>query len=101
MTQFIHDTDDTNEALLMHDISHQLKICFDRRAQPLGLTRAQWRLLSVLRRNPGIRQSRLAGMLEIEPITLARLLGQAGKKRVDSPEARPRRPARQLRGADR
>ena len=45
---------------------------FDARAEELGLTRAQWRVLAQLRRREGINQSALAELLEIEPITLVR-----------------------------
>jgi len=45
---------------------------FDSRAQSLGLTRSQWRVLAQLRRREGINQTALAELLEIEPITLVR-----------------------------
>ena len=47
---------------------------FDRRAAPLGVTRAQWRALAWLGREPGLRQVELADHLDIEPITLCRIL---------------------------
>jgi MarR family transcriptional regulator, transcriptional regulator for hemolysin len=75
----ISSNDEENEALLMHEIARQMKICFDRRAQHLGLTRSQWRVLSVLRRNPGIKQTKLAECIEVEPITLVRLLDRMQK----------------------
>ncbi len=74
MTQFIIDQDDLNEMLVLHDIARQMSMAFDRRADHLDLTRAQWKLLSILRRNPGIRQAQVAAILEIEPITLVRQL---------------------------
>src|SRR3546814_11223597 len=40
----------------------------------LGLTRSQWSVLAHLARNEGINQAALAETLEIEPITLVRLL---------------------------
>ena len=58
--------------LLLHDLSRIMRKRFDRRARKLGLTRAQWRVLSVLRIQQGINQSSLAEALEIEPITIAR-----------------------------
>ena len=58
--------------LLLHDLSRIMRKRFDRRARKLGLPRAQWRVLSVLRIQQGINQSSLAEALEIEPITLAR-----------------------------
>ena len=59
---------------LLHDISRLLRTSFDRHARTIGLTRAQWRVLAHLSRNEGIKQAGLAEILEIQPITLARLL---------------------------
>jgi DNA-binding MarR family transcriptional regulator len=44
------------------------------RARAIGLTRAQWSVLAHLSRNEGISQAGLADMLDIEPITLGRLI---------------------------
>lgn len=57
---------------LMGDVSRLLRKRFDARAQTLGLTRAQWRVLARLRRREGINQKELAEILEIESITLGR-----------------------------
>lgn len=46
----------------------------DRRARVHGMTRAQWVILSRLERQPGLSQKELAEILEVEPITVARLL---------------------------
>jgi DNA-binding MarR family transcriptional regulator len=40
----------------------------------LGVTRAQWKVLFRLTRQPGMRQVELADMLDIEPITLCRIV---------------------------
>jgi len=56
------------------ETAHALRRAFDRRASQLGVTRAQWRVLVKLGRNPGIRQVELADMLDIEPITLSRIV---------------------------
>ena len=47
---------------------------FDRRARALGFTQAQWRALLRLDSNPGISQARLADSLDMQPISLARIL---------------------------
>lgn len=73
-TTFITDDDSTNEAILVHDIARMMKKHFDRRAKAMGLTRAQWMALSVLRRNVGINQVELADKLDVEPMTVARLV---------------------------
>ena len=47
---------------------------FDRRAAALGVTRAQWRVLARLSRADGARQVELAEALDVEPITLCRIV---------------------------
>ena len=56
------------------ETAHALRKAFDRRASALGVTRAQWKVLFRLTRFPGLRQVELADMLDIEPITLTRIL---------------------------
>ncbi|HEX5237663.1 MAG TPA: MarR family transcriptional regulator [Sphingomicrobium sp.] len=56
------------------ETAHALRKAFDRRAVGLGVTRAQWKVLFRLDRRPGLRQIELADMLEIEPITLSRIV---------------------------
>ena len=46
----------------------------DKRARAHGMTRAQWGILINLERNPGLLQKELAEILEVEPITVARLV---------------------------
>ena len=46
----------------------------DRRARAHGMTRAQWTLMIRLEAQPGLLQKELAEILEVEPITVARLL---------------------------
>jgi len=59
---------------LLHDCARLMRRNFERRARAIGLTRAQWAAIAHLRRNEGCNQSTLAELLEVEPITLARLL---------------------------
>jgi MarR family transcriptional regulator for hemolysin len=56
------------------ETAHALRKSFDRRAVGLGVTRAQWKVLFRLSRKPGLRQIELADMLDIEPITLSRII---------------------------
>ena len=56
------------------ETAHALRKAFDRRAVGLGVTRAQWKVLFRLERQPGLRQIELADMLDIEPITLSRIV---------------------------
>lgn len=56
------------------ETAHALRKAFDRRACGHGVTRAQWKVLFRLERQPGLRQIELADMLDIEPITLSRIV---------------------------
>ena len=74
------------------ETAHALRKAFDRLAVGLGVTRAQWKVLFKLTRTPGLRQVELADMLELEPITLCRIvdrLEEAGLvERIRDPEDR-------------
>jgi MarR family transcriptional regulator for hemolysin len=59
---------------LLQDLSRLLRRNFNRRVQALGLTQAQWRAIAQLSRREGISQAALAELLEVQPITLARLV---------------------------
>ena len=59
---------------LLNDAARLMRKDFERRTRPLGLTRAQWQALFHLARNEGCNQAALADLLEVEPITLARLV---------------------------
>lgn len=66
---------DTAYEYLLTDVARLYKTEFNRRFQPLfGLTQAQSRTLIHLSRNEGLNQARLAELLEIQPITLARAI---------------------------
>jgi DNA-binding MarR family transcriptional regulator len=59
---------------LISDVSRLMRRRFDERARQLGATRAQWRTLTMLSRNEGLNQGALAELLEVEPITLCRMI---------------------------
>lgn len=59
---------------LIHDVARLLRKNFNRRMQSSGLTQEQCRVILHLSRNEGVRQVELAELMEIRPITLARLL---------------------------
>lgn len=61
-------------AFLLSDVARLLRRRFDERARASGITRAQWRTLTVLSRNEGAHQGALAELLEVEPITLCRMI---------------------------
>ena len=56
------------------ETAHALRKAFGRRAAALGVTGAQWNVLFKLTAKPGLRQGELADMLDIEPITLTRII---------------------------
>jgi MarR family transcriptional regulator, transcriptional regulator for hemolysin len=59
---------------LLHDVARLLRKRFEQRAKGFGLTRSQWQTLAYLANNEGIHQAGLAEILDIEPITLVRIL---------------------------
>jgi MarR family transcriptional regulator for hemolysin len=59
---------------LLHDAARLLKKRFEQHARGTGLTRSQWQVLARLDQNDGIHQGRLADLLDIEPITLGRIV---------------------------
>ena len=59
---------------LVHDVSRLLRRNFNRRVQALGLTQTQWRAIAQLSRDEGINQATLADLMEVQPITIARLI---------------------------
>jgi DNA-binding MarR family transcriptional regulator len=59
---------------LISDVSRLMRRRFDERARLIGVTRAQWRTLTTLSRHEGINQGGLADLLEVEPITLCRMI---------------------------
>ncbi len=78
---------------LLHDVARLLRTRFEQNARGLGLTRSQWQVLAHLVHNEGIQQGALAELLEIEPITLTRILDklQASGLIDRRPHARDRR----------
>src|SRR5688500_20369575 len=58
-----------------------MRTVYDRRVRGLGLTCSQWWVLNHIFRHPGVTQSELAAILEIERATLGRLLARLEAKR--------------------
>ena len=59
---------------LIHDAQRLLRKRFELRGAEYGLSAAQWRLLVRVVKDEGVPQARLAELLEIEPISVSRLL---------------------------
>ncbi len=82
-----------NLGQIMSDISRLMRRAFDERARGIGVTRPQWQVLTMLARHEGINQGGLAELLDVEPITLCRMvdrLQEAGmvKRRADPADRR-------------
>ncbi len=60
--------------MLLHDVARLIRVDADKRARVFGMTRAQLTLLLRLERNPGLTQKEVADLLEVEPISVARLV---------------------------
>jgi DNA-binding MarR family transcriptional regulator len=73
-------TNNPTLGFLLHDVARLLRKRFEQRAKDLGLTRSQWQTLAYLANNEGIHQSGLAEILEIEPITLVRILDKLAER---------------------
>jgi len=56
------------------DVARALRTCIDQRARQHGMTRAQWAVLIRLERQEGMTQAEMAESLEIQPISLVRLV---------------------------
>jgi MarR family transcriptional regulator for hemolysin len=65
---------DSTLDFLLHDVARLLKKRFEQNSRGSGLTRSQRQVLTYLAQNEGINQARLAELIEIEPITLGRLV---------------------------
>ena len=65
---------DDNVGTLIGQVSRLMRLSFDERARGIGVTRPQWQVLTLLARHEGINQGGLAEILEVEPITLGRMI---------------------------
>jgi DNA-binding MarR family transcriptional regulator len=77
----------------LHDVARLIRVEANKRARRHGMTRAQWALLMRLARNPGLSQKEIADLLEVEPISVARLVDRmeaAGlvERRADADDRR-------------
>lgn len=84
---------DDSLGFILSDTARLLRRAFDARARSIGVTRAQWQVLFVLARSEGESQASVADRLEIESITLGRMidrLSEAGlvERRPDPKDRR-------------
>jgi len=59
---------------MLNDVARLLRTYADYKASQFGMTRAQWAVLVRVDRSEGLNQSELAEVLDLQPITLTRLL---------------------------
>lgn len=60
--------------ILVHELAHLMRVRFDQYARRHDMTRAQWIILIRLDHSPGLTQKELAQEIEVEPMTVARLV---------------------------
>lgn len=73
---------DENIGTMLAQVSRLLRRSFDERARSFGVTRPQWQVLGLLACNGGINQGGLADLLEVEPITLGRMIDRLQDARM-------------------
>jgi DNA-binding MarR family transcriptional regulator len=67
---------------VLRDVLSLMRADFSRRAAGLGLTPGLYRLLFYLDREPGCTQVELAGVMEITPVTVGRMIDRLEKQRL-------------------
>lgn len=67
-------TKDSDKLRLVNELAHMIRTEADKRARIFGMTYAQWFILKRVARAPGLSQREIAEHLEVEPITVARLV---------------------------
>ncbi|MBV9561834.1 MAG: MarR family transcriptional regulator [Bradyrhizobium sp.] len=65
---------DTNFFFLLGEVQRLVRAYADKEAARYGITRAQWAVLAYVERNEGMKQTELAEAMEMQPITLTRLI---------------------------
>jgi len=83
-------------AFNISDVARLLRTYADQRAREFGMTRAQWAVLARVERSEGLKQCELAEVLDLQPITLTRLIdrlcdGGLIERRSDPDDRRAKR----------
>ena len=71
------------------DVARMLRTYADQRARQFGISRAQWGVLVRLQRTEGLKQSELAEILDLQPISLTRLLDRLAENGLIERRADP------------
>ena len=64
----------------LSDVARLMRTVFERRVREFGLTRAQWIVIARIYRRPGLSQSEVADVLEIEKASAGRLVDRMEAK---------------------
>ena len=65
---------DADFLFALFEVQRLLRLYADKQASQYGLTRTQWAVLAKVNRSEGLKQTEVAEMLEMQPITLTRLI---------------------------
>src|SRR5271165_1570839 len=65
---------DANFLFTLAELHRLLRAFADKEAARFGITRAQWAVLARIERSEGMKQTELAEQMEMQPITLTRLI---------------------------
>ena len=69
-------------AFTLMDVARMMRTYADQRARQFGISRAQWGVLARLDRSEGLKQSELAEILDLQPISLTRLLDRLAENEL-------------------
>ncbi|HEX3859490.1 MAG TPA: MarR family transcriptional regulator [Pseudolabrys sp.] len=76
-------------AFTIMDVARMLRTYADQRARQFGISRAQWVVLIRIDRTQGLKQSELAEILDLQPISLTRLLDRLAESGLIERRADP------------
>lgn len=76
----MHHESDDYIGYVLTDVARLLRTVFERRVRDAGITRAQWVVIARLNRRPGLSQSEVADILEIEKASAGRLIDRMEAK---------------------
>lgn len=76
-------------AFNLMDVARMLRTYADQRGRQFGISRAQWVVLVRLDRSEGLKQSELAEILDLQPISLTRLLDRLAENGLIERRADP------------
>jgi MarR family transcriptional regulator for hemolysin len=76
-------------AFQIMDVARMLRTYADQRARQFGISRAQWTVLMRIDRTEGLKQSELADILDLQPISLTRLLDRLAENGLIERRADP------------